>query len=154
MWPSSPPPPPKQGSLCACWREGWGEVCSFPKLTKNSKNESVSEMSVQGKFDQVASDPKSSCGLYQRHENPPTDGSIKNSQWDAGDELLSARVWLGLQREYHHQYSPYNSLYKLFLMVERNCQKIKTLNLWCLRHYCIILSTSKQLKRETASLWL
>ena len=87
-----PLPPPKQGSLCACWREGWGVVCSFPKLTKNSKNESVSEMPVQGKFDQVASDPKSSCGLYQRHENPPTDGSIKNSQWDAGDELLSARV--------------------------------------------------------------
>ena len=86
------PPPPKQGSLCACWREGWGVVCSSPTLTENSKNESVSEMSVQGKFDKVASDPKSSCGLYQRHENPPTDGSIKNSQWDAGDELLSARV--------------------------------------------------------------
>lgn len=56
---------PKQGSLCAYWREGWGDVCSSPTLTKNSENESVSEMSVQGKFDQVASDPKSSCGLYQ-----------------------------------------------------------------------------------------
>ena len=73
---------------------GWGGGTRVPcpKLTKDSKNESVSEMSVQGKFDQIASDPKSSCGLYQRHENPPTDGSIKNSQWDAGDELLSARV--------------------------------------------------------------
>ena len=113
-----PLPPPPQAGVSLCLLEGGvGDVCSFPKLTKNSKNESVGEMPVQGKFDQVASDPKSSCGLYQRHENPPTDGSIKNSQWDAGDELLSARVRLGLQREYHHQYSPHNSLYKLFLMI-------------------------------------
>ena len=89
--PPLPPPPPSRVSLCLL-EGGVGVVCSSPTLTENSKNEGVSEMSVQGKFDKVASDPKSSCGLYQRHENPPTDGSIKNSQWDAGDELLSARV--------------------------------------------------------------
>ena len=88
---SPPPPPTSRGLFVPVGGRGGG--CVFlPKLTKNSKNESVSEMPVQGKFDKVASDPKSSCGLYQRHENPPTDGSIKNSQWDAGDELLSARV--------------------------------------------------------------
>ena len=58
-----PPPPPGGGPFCPVGGGGGGGVSS-PMLTKNSENESVSEMSVQGKFDQVASDPKSSCGLY------------------------------------------------------------------------------------------
>ena len=58
------PPPPQAGVSLCLLEEGAGGVYSSPMLTKNSENESVSEMSVQGKFDQVASDPKSSCGLY------------------------------------------------------------------------------------------
>ena len=53
------------------------------RLTQNSKDKCVGKVSVQRQFDQVASDTKSTSGLDQRHENPPTDGSIEHSQWDA-----------------------------------------------------------------------
>ena len=66
------------------------------RLTQNSKDECVGEVSVQREFDQVASDAKSTSCLDQRHKNPPTDGSIQHSQWDAGYKLLSTRVRLGL----------------------------------------------------------
>ena len=49
------------------------------KLTQYSKDEGVGEVSVEGELHQVASDAKSSCGLHQRHEYPPADGSIQYS---------------------------------------------------------------------------
>ena len=35
--PPLPPPPPKQGSLCACWREGWGMCIPLPCLPRTAK---------------------------------------------------------------------------------------------------------------------
>ena len=59
-------------------------------------------MTVEGQFHQVASDAKSPCGLNQRHEYPPADGGIQNSQRDAGNQLLPARVrfWLQMINKY------------------------------------------------------
>ena len=61
-------------------------------------------MSVEREFHQVASDAKGSCGLNQRHEDPPADGSIQNSERDTGYQLLFTRVRFGLKMIQRNKY--------------------------------------------------
>ena len=61
-------------------------------------------MSVERKFHQVTSDTKGSCGLNQRHEDPPADGSIQNSERDTGYQLLFTRVRFGLKMIQRNKY--------------------------------------------------
>ena len=79
-------------------------MTSQNKLTQYCKDEGVGEVSVEWEFHQVPSDAKGSCGLNQRHEDPPADRSIQNSERDTGDQLLFTRVRFGLKMIQRNKY--------------------------------------------------